>query len=218
MSIHPSYDASRQISRLVNDLPTFERLARVSKWHYEFYTSKEGQDIRVELESAIATQLNNFTKRNFNYIEWKNIKALNLCYGNLTSLPHGVFDSLTNLRMLGLSDNKLTSLSQGAFDSLTNLTHLYLEYNKITSLPNGVFSNLINLQQLYLQNNELTSLPDGVFDSLTNLTNLSLSNNELTSLPQGVFDSLTNLKLLTLYDNPLEIKHIPTLKGVRIYF
>eukprot|EP00903_Cladosiphon_okamuranus_P006480 g6339.t1 len=132
-----------------------------------------------------------------------NILKLNLDLNELTTLPSGIFDSLTELDYLNVSNNKLTSLSPGVFDSLSKLTFLTVGRNDLTSLPSGIFDSLTEVQTLYISHNSLTTLPSGVFDSLTKLTGLVMDYNDLTTLPSGVFDSLTQLYSLNLNSNDL---------------
>ena len=105
--------------------------------------------------------------------------------------------------MLGLSGNNLSSLPQGIFQGLSNLQTLRLEENNLSSLPQGIFQGLSNLQSLQLYNNNLSSLPQGIFQGLSNLEELTLHNNNLSSLPQGIFQGLSNLRRLLLQNNNL---------------
>ena len=82
---------------------------------------------------------------------------------DLSSLPDGVFDDLTNLHTLALYDNDLTALPDGVFDGLTKLRTLAISGNKLTALSGDVFTGLGGLASLVASNNKLTSLPDGVF-------------------------------------------------------
>ena len=131
-----------------------------------------------------------------------NLETLWLDGNNLSSLPEGVFDGLSNLQELWLHGNNLSSLPEGVFDGLSNLETLRLDGNNLSSLPEGVFDGLSNLQELWLDYNNLSSLPEGVFDGLSNLQELWLDYNNLSSLPEGVFDGLSNLQELRLdYNN-----------------
>ena len=144
---------------------------------------------------------------------------------DLTTLPDGVFDSLTALERLDLRPNGLMTLPAGVFDSLSALKRLHLrtkatllpdvfdslsalEYlnlngSDLTTLPANIFDGLPALEELDLSANDLTTLPDGVFDSLTALERLDLTGNDLTTLPGGVFDSLSTLEYLNLRANDL---------------
>nr|BAI66961.1 variable lymphocyte receptor B [Eptatretus burgeri] len=95
-------------------------------------------------------------------------------YESLTSVPSGIPSSTT---YLSFEDNKLQSLPHGVFDKLTQLTYLSLSTNQLQSLPNGVFDKLTQLKELHLYNNQLKSVPDGVFDRLTSLQGIWLYNN-----------------------------------------
>ena len=44
----------------------------------------------------------------------------------LSALPEGVFDNLSNLEVLDLEGNELSALLDGVFDSLSNLEYLNL--------------------------------------------------------------------------------------------
>nr|AAZ16361.1 variable lymphocyte receptor B [Eptatretus burgeri] len=117
----------------------------------------------------------------------------------LTSVPTGIPSSATRLE---LESNKLQSLPHGVFDKLTQLTKLSLSQNQIQSLPDGVFDKLTKLTILYLHENKLQSLPNGVFDKLTQLKELALDTNQLKSVPDGIFDRLTSLQKIWLHTNP----------------
>ena len=132
-----------------------------------------------------------------------NLQRLSLHGNDLSSLPEGVFDGLSNLQVLDLGYNNLSSLPEGVFDGLSNLQVLELYGNNLSSLPEEVFDGLSNLQSLYLSGNDLSSLPEEVFDGLSNLQYLYLHKNQLSSLPEGVFDGLSNLQYLYLRNNQL---------------
>nr|AAZ16357.1 variable lymphocyte receptor B [Eptatretus burgeri] len=92
----------------------------------------------------------------------------------LTAVPTGISASTTNLQ---LYSNKLQSLPHGVFDKLTQLTYLSLSTNQLQSLPDGVFDKLIKLKHLELSTNQLKSVPDGIFDRLTSLQYIYLYSN-----------------------------------------
>ena len=131
------------------------------------------------------------------------LSALDVGFGfnDLTTLPDGVFDSLAALETLWLAHNALTTLPNGVFDSLAALELLTLFGNAFTTLPDGVFDSLSALERLDLGSNAFTTLPDGVFDGLSALERLDLRFNALTTLPDGVFDSLAALERLSLRSN-----------------
>ena len=132
-----------------------------------------------------------------------NLQELDLYNNNLSSLPQGIFQGLSNLQGLNLNRNNLSSLPQGIFQGLSNLQTLSLADNNLSSLPQGIFQGLSNLQGLFLDENNLSSLPQGIFQGLSNLQRLSLGGNNLTSLPQGIFQGLSNLQRLSLGGNNL---------------
>ena len=132
-----------------------------------------------------------------------NLQTLFIQWNRLTTLRADVFSSLSNLQTLRLGSNLLTTLPADVFNGLTNLQDLGLGGNRLTTLPVGVFSSLSNLQTLGLGGNRLTTLPADVFNSLSNLQILYLNSNALTTLPADVFNSLTNLQILYLNSNAL---------------
>jgi Leucine-rich repeat (LRR) protein len=141
-----------------------------------------------------------------------NVRKLYLTNINFTSLPHNIFNELTQLQILTLSDNKLSSLPHNIFNELTQLQGLNLSFNNFTSLPHNIFNSLTQLQGLNLSNNNLTLLPENIFNSLTQLQRLHLSYNNFTSLPHNIFNSLTQLQELYCKKNPLSI--LPSLKNL----
>ncbi len=145
----------------------------------------------TELELIIRKQLTSIPAGLFN--DLSNVTDLDFRSGDLTTLPAGMFNGLTNVTTMSLSMRQLTSLPDGIFDPFTNLTEVEMEMPQLTSLPAGIFDELTNLTTLGFSSLQLTSLPAGIFDELTNLTVLSFYTGQLTSLPDGIFDRLTNL-------------------------
>ena len=85
---------------------------------------------------------------------------LHLENSNLSSLPEGIFQGLSNVWTLHLWGNNLSSLPEGIFQGLSNLQRLFLEDNNLSSLPEGIFQGLSNLQRLYLHDNNLSCMPE----------------------------------------------------------
>ena len=136
-----------------------------------------------------------------------NLTILNLNSNDLTesTVPSGIFDDLTNLETLDLSANDFTTLPAGLFTSLSALTTLTFNTNaSLTTLDAGVFGGLSALTTLNLSNNaSLTTLPAGVFTNLTALTTLNLRSNALNALDAAIFSTLTDLTTLNLNGNSL---------------
>jgi Leucine-rich repeat (LRR) protein len=119
----------------------------------------------------------------------------------LTTLPRGVLNYLTELSVIKLECNKLTMLPADLFSGLTELKAINLSNNKLTMLPADLFNGLPKLKAINLSNNQLTMLPDKIFKGLISVKRLSLHNNQLTKVPQGIYDDLIDLLYLNLSGN-----------------
>ena len=128
------------------------------------------------------------------------LERLDLGFNDFTTLPAGVFDGLSALEDLNLSSNDFTTVPAGV-DSLSALERLDLGYNDFTTLPAAVFDGLPALEDLNLRGNAFTTLPAGVFDGLSALERLDLGYNDFTTLPAAVFDGLPALEDLNLSFN-----------------
>ena len=122
----------------------------------------------------------------------------------LTSIPTGLFDSLSNVTYMQWWSRDLTTLPAGIFDNLTNLTVLGMAAASLSSLPAGVFDSLTNLTELSFYADQLSALPNGIFHNLTNLTDLDLGAQQWNSLPDGLFSGLSSLTSVYLSRNTLE--------------
>ena len=78
----------------------------------------------------------------------------------LEQLPNGIFSNLTELRALNLCYNELTALPSGINGmNLPNLRALILCHNNLEALPNGIFSDLTNLIGVRVDGNSEDPLP-----------------------------------------------------------
>ena len=118
--------------------------------------------------------------------------------GQLTSIPAGLFNDLSNVTELRFRSRALTTLPPDTFDSFTNVTSMNFIMLQLTSLPDGIFDAFTDLTILEMGANQLRALPDGIFDQLTNLTHLVMEVYQLSALPDGIFDQLTNLTELAI--------------------
>ena len=87
---------------------------------------------------------------------------------------------IKELKVLNLSNNNLTSLPK-EIGNLKQLLQLFLYDNKLTSLPKEI-GDLNQLEVLNVRNNQLTSVPKEIGD-LKQLKELDLGDNQLTSVP-----------------------------------
>ncbi len=105
------------------------------------------------------------------------VSNLDFRYSPIKTLQVGDFDGLTGLQRLSLRGTRLTTLPEGVFDSLTYyMAYLRLNDNHLTALPEGVFDSLTNLEYLNLTGNYLVGLTrnDPLFAGLPNGVDLQL--------------------------------------------
>ena len=76
----------------------------------------------------------------------------------LEQLPDGIFSNLTELRALNLCYNELTALPSG-INGLTKLRVLILCHNNLEELPDGIFSGLTQLTGIRVDGNSTDPLP-----------------------------------------------------------
>ncbi|WP_186649098.1 leucine-rich repeat domain-containing protein [Fluviispira vulneris] len=135
-----------------------------------------------------------------------NLRTLNLDNNNISYLPHGIFDKLSNLNWLILGNNYLRTIPKDAFRNLSNLETIWLMENRISNLPLGTFDHSPNLSWISLYNNELSYLDPELFKNVTNLQSIELSNNNFTFFPLN----LSHFKELISFEiNDNFIREIP---------
>ncbi|BBH52642.1 leucine-rich repeat domain-containing protein [Fluviispira sanaruensis] len=126
-----------------------------------------------------------------------------------------------SLNSLNLSDNNISYLPHGIFDKLSNLKWLILRKNNLKSIPKDAFRNLNKLEMIWLMENQISNLPLGTFDHNPNLNWISLYNNELSYIDPGLFNKVTKLQSIELSNNnflyfPLDLSHFKNLYSFEI--
>ena len=94
----------------------------------------------------------------------------------ISVIPEGIFQGLSNLDSLNLSGNKISFLDENAvegganiFKGLDWLAELNLAGNQISNLPENIFKSPVRLQKVHLEKNQISSIRDGLFEGLLRL-------------------------------------------------
>ncbi len=125
-------------------------------------------------------------------------------YGNeITYIPVGVFNQLSQCTLLWLSDNKISSIQDSAFNGMVSLRDIRLTNNAISSLKSEMFVGLNNLHSLNLGQNQIAEMDEGTFNRLKSLRILYLNNNHLSTIQQRTFHFLFYLNDIDLRGNRL---------------
>ncbi|CAL4164486.1 unnamed protein product, partial [Meganyctiphanes norvegica] len=146
----------------------------------------------------------------------KNLQALNLSLNGIGKLEDKALFGMYSLEVLDLSGNLLTALPPELFQENKRLTKLYIRNNSVSVLAPGLFSGLDLLLELELSSNLLTNtwVNSETFTDLLRLASLDLSNNQLSRLDAATFRDLTNLQVLKLPHNMIESISNNTFNGL----
>ncbi|XP_053385192.1 uncharacterized protein LOC123535922 isoform X1 [Mercenaria mercenaria] len=118
----------------------------------------------------------------------------------LSQIPDGSFNGMTNLKRLYLTGNNIDFIQSGLFTDLTGLVYLVLGNNVIERVDTDIFDTLSNLQYIYLQDNLLNHFPALGTQSMKTI---DLGSNAIETVATSAFSSLTTLSSLVLTSNPL---------------
>ena len=137
------------------------------------------------------------------------LTELYLDHNRLTTMPDGVFSSLSSLTHLQLQNNRLTTVGRHLLDGLASLLVLDLSGNHIGDVDLEAWTPVPLLSTLRLHDNVV----DGTLNStrlagLGQLENLRLDGNRISELAPDAFRPLPNLRRLSVARN-----RIPALPG-----
>ena len=133
--------------------------------------------------------------------ELRNLQHLSFCGNNITVLPTGSLNKLTELTTLSISKNRINAIFKRTFASQNNLEILNLSLNRIKTIEKHAFDGLMSLQVLNIARNQITVLHGGLFEPFRYLQQLDLSNNHIETTELGLFSRLNMLKELNLSKN-----------------
>lgn len=115
------------------------------------------------------------------------VTKLNISNNEISELPAGMLDNMTNLEDFYAEDNLIEDLPAGFFKNNKSIKWITFYGNKLKSIEKNDFAGLSKMTILDLGVNYIEKIADDSFADLTNIDMIGLSENELTSLPNGLF-------------------------------
>uniref|UniRef100_A0A8D8TJI2 Protein toll n=1 Tax=Cacopsylla melanoneura TaxID=428564 RepID=A0A8D8TJI2_9HEMI len=190
------------------------------------------QDIYKNLTSLTLLAIDNNRLFNLTYDVFTNLPinliSLNISSNNISVLPSGVFDKLSNLGELDISNNNISVLPNRVFDHLGMMNEIWANGNTFKEFPDHLFSRTNEIKIIYLQyqrpsraipedfllnvskfeelrESPIKDVPSYLFWNASNLNTIYLTGHkELVSLPGLLFQDCKELSVLDLSDNGLE--------------
>uniref|UniRef100_A0A8D8TJS1 Protein toll n=2 Tax=Cacopsylla melanoneura TaxID=428564 RepID=A0A8D8TJS1_9HEMI len=190
------------------------------------------QDIYKNLTSLTLLAIDNNRLFNLTYDVFTNLPinliSLNISSNNISVLPSGVFDKLSNLKKLDISNNNISVLPNRVFDHLGMMNEIWANGNTFKEFPDHLFSRTNEIKIIYLQyqrpsraipedfllnvskfeelrESPIKDVPSYLFWNASNLNTIYLTGHkELVSLPGLLFQDCKELSVLDLSDNGLE--------------
>ena len=133
----------------------------------------------------------------------------------ITSLPRGLFRSMSKLVALELQHNRLRFLQPFSFKGALSLEHLDLAKNHLTYLQDHTFRGLFALTELKLSANDIKYISAKAFLGLHSLLKLKLDRNAIRDLQPRTFRRLEKLTELDLSSNNMSAIFPLMFKGLR---
>lgn len=136
----------------------------------------------------------------------KSLSYIRISDTNITAIPQGLPDSLTELHLDG---NKITKVDARSLKGLINLFKLGLSFNSITVVENGSLANVPHLRELHLNNNKLLRVPAGLA-AHKYVQVVYLHNNNISAIGQNDFclpghpSRKASYSAVSLYSNPVK--------------
>lgn len=135
----------------------------------------------------------------------KKLSYLRIADTNITNIPKGLPNSLTELHLDG---NQIAKIDSESLNGLNNLAKLGLSYNTIASVENGSVANVPHLRELHLDHNSLTKVPTGLGEHKY-IQVVYLHNNKIAAVstndfcPVGYNTKKASYSGISLFSNPV---------------
>ena len=127
------------------------------------------------------------------------LSNLRLAQNSFTHLTPNMFINFGNLKVLNLYHNNISVMDPGAFNGLKSLDLLHLGFNAISSLDSGVFKGLSSLTRLQIWGNYFTVVQTRTFVDLASLELLSIGPSRYIEVFEpNSLQGLKSLKILSL--------------------
>ena len=117
--------------------------------------------------------------------------VVNLRAKNITHLPMGAFDKISNCQNLDLSDNNMSVIKDGTFKNLVHLMTLTLSGNPLREIRGGMWEGLQSLQVLDITSTNLTKVQLKGFAHLESIKTLVLNVAALKKFESGYINTST---------------------------
>lgn len=131
------------------------------------------------------------------------VTGIELSSNDITEIPAGLFDKMTNITHINIYGNKIKTLPKGIFDNNEDLSTLWMSGNKLKDLDKDLLAKNKKIKEIDLSNNGIEKLPEGFLKDARRLETFYASENELTTLNGVLADNYQRLRVINVNGNQL---------------